>query len=203
MQLPLFSFYPTKQITTGEGGMVITNDKAVYEYIKAYKAFGINTPPEDRSKPGVYDVQGLGLNYRMTDFQAALGLGQIKRYSANLESRKKNARLYEKYLGSNTNLSFVKFSEDNSYFLFQIILNEEFKRDDLLKRLKENKIGFSIHYATPVPLMSFYKNKYSLSSSGYPNACFYANQSVSLPVHKELSNDDILLICNIINDFTN
>ena len=76
----VFSFYPTKQITTGEGGMVITNNKKLIDKIKVLKALGVNTPPELRKKQGIYDVTNLGLNYRMTDFQAALGVGQINRY---------------------------------------------------------------------------------------------------------------------------
>ena len=72
-----FSFYPTKQITTGEGGVVISNDKKFIEKIKSLKAFGIDNPPNLRKKPGIYDVKELGYNYRMTDFQAALGVGQM------------------------------------------------------------------------------------------------------------------------------
>ena len=68
-----FSFYPTKQITTGEGGMVITNEKKIFEKIKKLKAFGIDKDIKDRKKQGDYDVKFLGYNYRMTDFQAALG----------------------------------------------------------------------------------------------------------------------------------
>ena len=89
-----FSFYPTKQITTGEGGLVISNDKDIIQKVKKLKAFGIDTPPELRIKPGVYDVQDLGYNYRMTDFQAALGVGQIERYAENVAGRRKNAKLY-------------------------------------------------------------------------------------------------------------
>ena len=85
-----FSFYPTKQITTGEGGVVISNDRKFIEKIKSLKAFGIDTPLKLRKKPGIYDVKDLGYNYRMTDFQAALGAGQIERYAENLKKRKSN-----------------------------------------------------------------------------------------------------------------
>ena len=80
-----FSFYPTKQITTGEGGMVITNNKKIFEKIKKLKAFGIDTEIKDRKKQGTYQVSKLGFNYRMTDFQAALGYFQIKNYRNNLK----------------------------------------------------------------------------------------------------------------------
>ena len=189
-----FSFYPTKQITTGEGGIVISNDKEFINQIKKLKAFGIDTPPEMRSKPGVYDVQGLGYNYRMTDFQAALGVGQMQRYSTNLQLRQRNAYDYSTKL-KNKNISFTEYSDDCSYFLFQIILSEEINRDKILFSLMKKEIGVSIHYATPVPLMSYYKNKYGYNSGEFPNAENYADKSISLPVHSNLSNEDILYVC--------
>ncbi len=186
-----FSFYPTKQITTGEGGIVISNDEDIINKIKKLKAFGIDTPPELRTKPGVYDVQALGYNYRMTDFQAALGVGQMERYKENLIGRRKNAKLYCELLKDLNSISFNNFSENHSYFLFQIILDESIDRDNILFGLKENNIGVSIHYATPVPLMSYYKNKYNYQPNDFPFAMQYANQSISLPVHAMLKNEDI------------
>ncbi len=193
-----FSFYPTKQITTGEGGMVISNDKSIIENIQKLKAFGIDTPPELRKKPGVYDVKGLGNNYRMTDFQAALGVGQIERYSLNLANRKQNAKLYCDYLKNVKNLSFSEYSDSNSYFLFQIILNKNINRDEVLFKLKDNGVGVSIHYATPVPMMSYYKEKYGYKEIDFPNAVKYGNQSISLPVHSNLKKDDIAYICQVL-----
>ena len=87
-----FSFYPTKQITTGEGGMVITNDEKFYKKIKKLKAFGIDKDIKDRKKQGDYDVKSLGFNYRMTDFQAALGLNQVVKYEKNLKQRHKQTK---------------------------------------------------------------------------------------------------------------
>jgi len=191
-----FSFYPTKQITTGEGGIVISNNEKIIEEIKKYKAFGIDTPPEQRQKPGVYDVQGLGYNYRMTDFQAALGLGQMERYDQNVRKRRENALLYSKKLSENKDLSFTQFSMENSYFLFQVKINSKINRDAILFGLKENGIGVSIHYATPVPLMSYYRNKYGYTNKDFPNALEFAEQSISLPVHTKLNNDDIEYVCD-------
>jgi dTDP-4-amino-4,6-dideoxygalactose transaminase len=197
-----FSFYPTKQITTGEGGLVISNDKQIIEKVKKLKAFGIDTPPELRTKPGVYDVQGLGYNYRMTDFQAALGVGQMERYGNNVAVRRRNAQNYCELLSNTETISFTHYSEENSYFLFQIILNESIDRDKVIMSLKENGIGVSIHYATPVPLMSYYKEKYGFQSDDYPNALSYGNQNISLPVHMKLSDSDIKYVCNILLGIT-
>ena len=193
-----FSFYPTKQITTGEGGIVISNDKSIINEIKKLKAFGIDTPPELRAKAGVYDVQGLGYNYRMTDFQAALGVGQMERYGQNLAGRRKNAKLYCELLKDRNSMSFTEYSDDHSYFLFQIILEKSINRDKILLGLKENGIGVSIHYATPVPLMSYYKNKYGYQIGDFPNAVHYGDQSISLPVHAMLSDEDVEYVCNTL-----
>tara|TARA_Y100000816_G_scaffold221844_1_gene166828 strand:+ start:276 stop:1415 length:1140 start_codon:yes stop_codon:yes gene_type:complete len=193
-----FSFYPTKQITTGEGGIVISNDKDILDKIKKLKAFGIDTPPEMRAKPGLYDVMALGYNYRMTDFQAALGAGQIQRYDVNLSARKKNAMRYSKNLKNIQGVTFTEYSDDNSYFLFQIILDNNINRDKVLYRLKDNNIGVSIHYATPVPLMSYYRTKYGLSADQFPNALEYANQSISIPVHPKLSESDIDYVSEVL-----
>ena len=95
-QTGCFSFYPPKQIATGEGGAVITNDKEIFSKIKKLKAFGIDKDLNERKKAGVYDVKSLGYNYRMTDFQAALGFLQFKRYKKNLLVRKQIAKKYNK-----------------------------------------------------------------------------------------------------------
>ncbi len=195
-----FSFYPTKQITTGEGGIVISNDEEVIEKIIKYKAFGIDTSPEDRKIPGVYDVKWLGYNFRMTDFQAALGVGQMERYDINLKKRQGNAMLYSELLSDIDEVNFVKPSNEHSYFLFQLLLSGKINRDNLLLGLKKAGIGVSIHYASAVPLMSYYVRKYGYKWSDYPNAFKYSKQNISLPVHQFLLSDDIKFICKTIKD---
>lgn len=193
-----FSFYPTKQITTGEGGVVITNDSKIIDFIKKQKAFGIDTPPELRTKPGVYDVGSLGYNFRMTDIQAALGAGQMERYKVNLLSRHENAKLYTELFKECDLIEYTEFSYMNSYFIFQIILKEHLCRNEVILKLKEKGIGVSVHYATPVPLMSYYKKKYAHTSEEFPNAVKYANQSIALPVHTKLTKENIQYIVNNI-----
>ena len=143
-----FSFYPTKQIATGEGGIVITNNKSFYKKIKTLKAFGIDKDINNRKMQGQYDVKFLGLNYRMTDFQAALGYFQAKIYNKNLARRKEIARRYISKLTDNINIKFCDFNNDSSYFVFQIFCK---KRDQLLRYLKNKNIGVSVHYANPLP----------------------------------------------------
>ncbi len=191
-----FSFYPTKQITTGEGGVVISNDKKFIEKIKSLKAFGIDNPPNLREKPGIYDVKELGYNYRMTDFQAALGVGQMKRYNKNLKKRKKNAKLYSSILKDNTKITFPKYNKNASYFLFQIVVSEIVDRDLVMLELIKNKIGVSIHYATSVPQMNYYKKKYGFRKKLFINAENYGMKNISLPVHSKLERSDIEYVCS-------
>lgn len=195
-----FSFYPTKQITTGEGGLVICNDKAIMKFVRKFMAFGIDTPPELRKKPGVYDVQGLGYNYRMTDFQAALGAGQMERYNENLKKRHQNAKYYTELLAGNHYLEFPIYTEENSYFLFQILIKEPKDRNQILLALKDSGIGVSIHYATPVPLMSYYRKKYGYTREEFPNAVQYGNQCISLPVHSKIDAEDVDYISKTVNE---
>ena len=195
-----FSFYPTKQITTGEGGVVISNDKNIIKKIKNLKAFGIDTLPEMRARPGVYDVQGLGYNYRMTDFQAALGVGQMKRYRDNLAARKLNGKRYTERLSLVNGVRFPEYNSDNSYFLFQVLFDEGIDRDRVVRKLREKGVGVSIHYATPVPLMSYYQGKYGCVEDEFPNAVRYGRQSISLPVHGKITEIDIDYICSTIQN---
>jgi dTDP-4-amino-4,6-dideoxygalactose transaminase len=193
-----FSFYPTKQITTGEGGMIITNDKKVYELLKTLKAFGIDKDVNERKKAGFYDVNKLGYNYRMTDFQAALGLSQLKIYNQLLKKRIKNVQLYYEYLKKCNNIRFECFRKYSSYFVFQIFVKN---RDKLTEILKKNNIQYSIHYATPLPLMNYYKKKYNYRIKDFKNASLYASTNLSLPAYPKIKASEIKKICNIIYDF--
>ena len=196
----VFSFYPTKQVTTGEGGVVVSNNKEIIDKVERLKAFGIDTPPELRTKPGVYDVKSLGYNFRMTDIQAALGVGQMERYKKNLEKRKQNGRLYTELLSGVEEVTNPDFNNDNSYFIFQLIFNKNIDRDNVLLSLKGKGIGVSIHYATPVPLMSYYKNKYEYKTSDFPNGVYYGNQSISLPTRNKINEEDVVRIVETVKE---
>ena len=195
----VFSFYPTKQITCGEGGVVISNNKSFIDKIKTMKAIGVNTPPELRKKPGIYDVTSIGLNYRLTDFQAALAVGQMRRYPANLLKRKENVKEYIRLLSNNKNVIFQRYSNEHSYFIFQIFLKNKKTRDSLMSDLKQNEIGASIHYATIVPFMSYYRKKHKFSFTSFPNAKLYGDNSISLPVHQKITKNMITKVCKLIN----
>ena len=190
-----FSFYPTKQITAGEGGMVTTNDKKVFEKIKKLKAFGIDKDIKDRKKQGDYDVKFLGYNYRMTDFQAALGINQILNYKKNLKIRHILVKRYLSNLSKIKNIKCMPYSKDCSYFIFQVFCKN---RDKVLKELKNLNIGVSVHYSNALPLMFYYKNKYNLNLIKYKNSIEYGSENISLPVYPKLKIREVDKICKTI-----
>lgn len=194
-----FSFYPTKQITTGEGGVVITNSKSVYLKIKKLKAFGIDKDIKERKKPGDYDVKSLGYNYRMTDFQAALGYRQIIKYPKNLKQRKSIAKQYIKNLIKNDKISIPPYSNNNSYFIFQIFCKN---RDFIMKELKKNGVETSIHYKNPLTKMTYYKEKYKIKNDEYKNTNIYSDTVISLPVYPKMKKIDVDYICKLLNRLT-
>ena len=193
-----FSFYPTKQITTGEGGMLVTNNKDFYRKIKRLKAFGIDKDINQRKKQGTYDVVSLGFNYRLTDFQSALGLKQLLNYKKNLKKRQVLAKNYIKKLQNIKGLECMPFSKNCSFFVFQIFCKG---RNKLLKIFKNKKIGVSIHYATPLPLMSYYKKKYKFKKDSFVNAKKYADTNISLPIYPSLNLNELNKVIKLIKNF--
>ncbi len=189
----VFSFYPTKQITTGEGGMIICKSKKLYSAIKSNKAFGIDKEIKERKSPGMYNVNSLGLNFRITDFQACLGYQQLKRYSNELRLRKKNARIYTKLLEDLKEVKFHEYMENASYFIFPIFLKKKNKQK-VMEMFKKNKIGFSVHYGRPVDLMNYYKKK----RKNCPMSEIFSEETISLPVHSAIDNQKIEHIIKII-----
>ncbi len=190
-----FSFYPTKQITTGEGGMVITNNEKFYKKIKKLKAFGIDKDIKDRKKQGDYDVKSLGFNYRMTDFQAALGYRQIINYRKNLKLRHLLAKRYIKNFSKTVKITHMPYSNNNSFFVFQIFSKN---RDKILEKLKKKNIGVSVHYANPLPKMSYYSKKYKLDIKNFINSEKYGKFNISLPIYPKLKKQEVDKICEEI-----
>lgn len=191
-----FSFYPTKQITTGEGGMIVTNSKRLEKKIRILKAFGIDKDITKRKSPGEYDVKYLGYNYRMTDFQAAIGLQQLLRYNKELAYRKKNAKIYIYYLSKIKEVKFSKYDPSSSYFIFPIFL-KNYHKIKFMNELKKNNIGFSVHYAKSLERMSYYSNIYHQKLK-LKNSNIYSKQNISLPVHSGINRKEIFRITNIL-----
>ena len=145
----------------------------------------------------------MGFNYRLTDFQSALGYSQLTRYKFDLKKRRTIAKRYIKNLIKFDKISICPFNKNNSYFIFPVLVFRN-NRDRILKKLKLLNIGCSIHYATPLFCYKFYKKKYyrdyKRKYSKYLKSISFANYNISLPVYSKLSLKEVDIICKkIIN----
>ncbi len=201
-----FSFYPVKHITTIEGGIVITNNKSIYNFIRRVRSFGYN---KNRMKNNLlYDVDLLGYNYRMNEVEAAIGLAQLDRMDYIIKKRMQNFNYYISKLKDNENISILMNKKKNSIssnYCFTIILKKRLSklRDQISDELKKSGIGTSIYYPGPVPLLKYYKKKYGLKFKSFPNATTISKNSISFPTAPHVNKSDIDKIVLNINKVIN
>ena len=203
--LAIFSFHPVKHITSGEGGMITTNDKSLYEKLLMLRSHGIvkNGSTRLQNHGGwAYDMVDLGFNYRLTDFQAALGLSQLKKADKWFKRRIEIANKYDKAF-KNTDIKCLKRSEGiyNAFHLYIIQVNE---REKIYNILREKNIYTQIHYIPTYKFSYYRKNGYEGTS--LPHAENYYNRCISLPMYPALKNDEVdyvidnvLKVCSKIN----
>ncbi|MDD4737449.1 MAG: DegT/DnrJ/EryC1/StrS family aminotransferase, partial [Kiritimatiellae bacterium] len=201
-----FSFYANKTITTGEGGMLVTNDEAVYNRVRTMRLHGINRDVWDRftAKKGSweYDVVAPGFKYNMPDINAAIGLAQLERADEFRRERQRCAEFYYRELADISCLDFPicrSSLEDHSWHLFWIVLNEKslIDRNLFVERLNRQGVGTSVHYK-PLHRMTYYRDRYNLCPTNYPNAEKHWRGVVTLPVYPSLLNDDLDYVCSTI-----
>jgi perosamine synthetase len=199
-----FSFYPVKHITTGEGGMFITRHQEVARSVARLRAFGVDRRYSERTIPGMYDVPSLGLNYRMSEMQAALGRVQLGRVPEILARRRANFDTLKRGLSGlpgltvlDSNLSKVQ----NSHYCMSMVLKgaDRQQRDMVVSRLNAAGIGTSIYYPHPVPRLTYYRNKYGYTYDRFPEAARISDQSVALPVGPHLTEGDMEFISENVN----
>jgi len=203
-----FSFYPVKHITTAEGGMFITRHKALAAKVALLRGFGVDRTHTERTIPGIYDVKYLGLNYRMSEMQAALGRGQIQKIPAILSQRKANFEALKKGLSINKNIRIIDTTNPaapNSHYCMSVILLNDLaaRREEIVKGLNDLGIGTSIYYPGPVPAMTYYREKYGFDEAQFPNAVEISRRSFALPVGPHLVKDDITHIVNAFQHVIN
>lgn len=192
-----FSFYPAKHITTAEGGMFITRDPEIASAAAMQRAFGIDrNVVSERHLPGAYDVVRLGLNYRMNEIGAALGLAQLARLPGFLVRRRENLRKLTVALQAVEELKVIQAGSDlsgSSCYCLVAILRPPLNRRRALfvEKLKYQGVETSVYYPHPVPLLSYYQRKYGGSERDFPIASRISAESVALPVGPQVSAEDI------------
>lgn len=201
-----FSFYANKTITTGEGGMLVTNNEEYFKRVKTMRLHGINRDIWDRftsDKPSwEYDVVEAGYKYNMPDINAAIGLGQLEQAETLRRERQKAVSFYYSKLADldMIDLPLVHIPmDDHAWHLFPIVLNSKSKlsRNEFIEKMAEARIGTSVHYK-PLHQMTYYKQRYNLRPEDYPNAEKTWKGNVSLPLYPFMNQNDLIYICETI-----
>ena len=194
--ITVFSFHPVKIITTGEGGMAITNDAGLAKKMQLLRSHGITRDEEDMASiadgPWYYEQIALGFNYRMTDLQAALGLSQMSRLHDFVVRRNAIAQRYDKLL-IDAPVIRPRIAKDaySAYHLYIIQLNLEAitsSHKDVFNGMRNAGIGVNLHYI-PVYLQPFYQ-KLGFSKGYCPNAEKYYSRAISLPMFSGLTDKE-------------
>jgi dTDP-4-amino-4,6-dideoxygalactose transaminase len=193
----VFSFYATKTITTGEGGMIVCRDEELAKRISVMRSHGIDRTVWNRYTDARaswrYEVVAAGYKYNLPDLLAAIGRVQLGRAWELLRMRQEIAAAYDSGLGGNDCLLIPPTGSGDARHLYPLRLNPQqlkIPRDEFIFRLKEAGIGVSVHYI-PLHTMSFYKNHYQLAENDFPETMKSCSQEISLPIWPGMSGEQV------------
>ena len=199
-ELAIFSFHPVKHIAAGEGGMITTNDEALYKKLLPLRTHGITKDADlmqENHGGWYYEMQELGYNYRLTDFQSALGISQLKRAEKDLKKRKEIASVYEKaFFGKSFIKSQSGLIDGHAYHLYVIEIED---RNGLYDYLRKHNIFTQVHYI-PVHLMPYYR-KLGWEEGNMPIAEEYYKNCISLPMYPTLGDKEQKYVIHKIKDY--
>lgn len=184
-----FSFYPVKHVTTGEGGMVITRRDDIADRVSKQRAFGIDKSVlADRRHTGAYEIEHLGLNYRLGELNAALGVEQMKRLPNFLEERERNYDRLAAGLADVPSLQLIDSGHEGElrashYCLVAFLLPPlADRREEVIERLKADGIGTSVYYPKSLPDTAYYRSRYGYQTGTCPVATRISTTSIAFPV---------------------
>jgi len=185
-EITVFSFHPVKSITSGEGGMALTNDRQLAETMRLLSCHGITRNPDKMNRhidgAWYYEQIMLGYNYRMSDIHAALGISQLKRLDEFVQHRSRIAETYHRELKRlPLQLPLIAGDHHSAYHLYTVVLTDgsALSRDELFSKMREREIGVNVHYI-PVHTQPYYK-KSGHQSGTYPKAENYYQRALTLP----------------------
>ena len=209
--LAISSFHPVKHITTGEGGVVFTDNRDLYEKLSLLRKHGIDRSEnmfDEASRKGswIYDMLELGFNYRITDFQAALGISQLAKIGRFKKRRREIVNFYNENFKNIAELILPYEDEnvDSNFHLYtlQVRDNQRFDRYDLFSFLQKNNYAPMVHYI-PVHLLSYYRQAFGFKPGDFPVAENYYERTISIPLYPSLSDVMVEKVVNDILKFVN
>jgi UDP-4-amino-4,6-dideoxy-N-acetyl-beta-L-altrosamine transaminase len=204
--ITVFSFHPVKIITTGEGGMALTNQAELAHRMALLRSHGITRDPQEMTEPAhgswYYQQVALGFNYRMTDIQAALGISQMQRLDWFIESRQTLARRYSQLLhGEPIKLNLPIAASSSAYHLYIIRLDPALttaNHSKVFENLKQSGIGVNLHYI-PIHLQPYYR-ALGFRLGDFPNSEEFYSQAISLPLYPGLTTDEQDQVVSVLKD---
>jgi perosamine synthetase len=202
-----FSFYATKTLCTGEGGMVTTANPDYAEKVRIMSLHGISKNAWNRySAEGswYYEILSPGFKYNMTDVAAALGLVQLEKCDRMRESRRRIARIYDEGLGhlGEVVTPVVRPEVEHAWHLYPIRLNLErlrISRAEFITEMREREIGTSVHFM-PLHLHPFYRERYQYRRQDFPNAVEAYERLISLPIYPQMKDNDVADVVAAVQD---
>jgi len=198
-----FSFYPTKSITTGEGGVILTDNIQIAERARLLRLHGISKDAWKRySSEGswFYEIEACGWKYNMTDIQAALGLAQLTKLNRFYQARKHLADIYSECLGKLQGVIIPreKSGRKHVFHLYPLLL-KEYNRNRFMEEMARRSIGCSVHFI-PLHLHPFYQKSFGFKKGDFPNAEWLYEREVSLPLYPNMSQESVHHVCDIIGE---
>jgi dTDP-4-amino-4,6-dideoxygalactose transaminase len=209
-----FSFHPVKSIAAGEGGMITTNNYTIYKTLLRIRSHGINklddkfinknlSSTNGEINPWYYEMQELGFNYRITDFQCALGRSQLKKLSKFISKRKDLVTNYDNAFSCFKNIKPIQIEdrENSSHHLY--VIRVDFKklnlsRASIMIKLREKGIITQVHYI-PVTSHPYYKKR-GYKTKNYSESLTFYNEALSIPLYYSLTNQDQEYVIKTLND---
>lgn len=194
--MTVFSFHPVKIVTTGEGGMVLTNDKDLYEKLVLYRSHGITRDPKlmtgTADGPWYYQQIDLGFNYRMTDMQAALGYSQMQKVNEFVSKRRYLAKRYNELLKNINGIQLPDQNEDTKSSWHLYVVRVDFSKisktkNQIFAEMKEKGICLNLHYI-PVHTQPYYENL-GFKGGDFPNSEKYYEEALTLPLYYSLTDE--------------
>jgi dTDP-4-amino-4,6-dideoxygalactose transaminase len=199
-----FSFYATKNITSGEGGAVSTNNEEVALKLEKLRLHGMSKGAAQRYSKRYehWDMEMLGWKYNMSDIQAALLLGQLDNIEKNWERREFICRMYEDAFRNNPNISLLKVlpGSKSARHIFTILVPPE-RRDDILWKLQENGIGVAVNFKA-IHLLSYYRETFNYEKGMFPFAEKIGESTITIPLYPKLTDKEITYIIKTVNQVT-
>ena len=202
--ITMFSFHPVKHITTGEGGMCVTNDGELAQKMRILRNQGVETGARERFGPGAtwaYDVKLLGRNYRMTDFQAALGLSQLKKLEGFIKRRQELASIYNEELKNVPLISLPRAKPNvrHAWHLYTILLDKKVNRNMFIAAVRAKNIGVNVHYL-PIYSFSYYRENFDFRPKDFPVTEDISSRIVTLPMFPKMSHEDVKDVVSAVKE---